>query len=187
MGPGALSAGGESLLVPALVLSAIGATLVAVLLHRLSAVADERSSLSLLATHMRELHTVADRHRVTLERLPDPVVLRGPSRSILLSNAAFDQLIGPVREGSDASAAEPEIVEIGTRMVRPDGTTAVEEAIRTEAGTRWFSGARSGAAARSPTGSRTSGPSRRPGRRQRPPAKPSPASWRPSATNSARP
>lgn len=139
MGPGALSAGGESLLVPALVLSAIGATLVAVLLHRLSAVADERSSLSLLATHMRELHTVADRHRLTLERLPDPVVLRGPSRSILLSNAAFDQLIGPVREGSDASAAEPEIVEIGTRMVRPDGTTAVEEAIRTEAGTRWFS------------------------------------------------
>ena len=73
-----------------------------------------------------------------LDALPDAVVQRDRDGRIVMANAAYDELIGR-HAGADAALTEPDLVERRAAERLPDGTRRIDEAIRTEAGTRWFS------------------------------------------------
>ena len=76
--------------------------------------------------------------RSILDALPDAIVERDGAGRITFRNAAYQRLLaeaGATDGGPDASLRATETTLVATR---PDGTRAVEEALQTEAGLRWF-------------------------------------------------
>lgn len=78
-----------------------------------------------------------------LDILPDAIVQRDPGGRITFTNAAYEELIGTRRRGGDARLTELDVVERRPAEQVGDGLRRVDEAIRTEGGTRWFSWAES--------------------------------------------
>ena len=95
-------------------------------------VAELRHALAESETLQGELCSLVD-------LLPDAVVQRDAAGRILLTNSAYEEVMGTRGRGGDAAFAEPGVVEQRAAERLPDGTRRVDEAIRTGSGIRWFS------------------------------------------------
>ena len=131
----------EPLLALALATALIGIGLVLLLLHRSAASGREGLALKALAGRLasHELNIGAAPRSVTLNELPDPVLVRDSGGAAIARNAAFEQLLREV--GPDGIDLSGGLRVVATRTVSDtgDGRRTIEEATEGLGGVRWFS------------------------------------------------